>query len=412
MDMSLYDHLKARKKASTNPRGLIETKAKEYLYQLLRGLEHLHRNGLFHRDVKPENILIKFPSTESTRLYRMKKYEIIKLADLGSVRGIYSVPPYTEYISTRWYRSPECLLTNGNYGPKMDVWAVGCVFYEMITLLPLFPGSNEIDQLSKIHQIVGSPPIQFLSKLKSRSRNCIVFPKERGTGVHPLLPHITRQGRCILELMIEYDHDKRINVKRLLNNCYFDDIRYKFEPTMEGNYKQYRKSKDFNKQNVNLNNIGVINSTYLKNKLSKERTSGSAKSDSKSSIKSSKSQTPSIEIPYYPAKRKSEINKKISSLPLIDYKISKIVEDHRRSNTSETDKSDRSKKSSLKRSVELILKSSRNSDSTNTPNSKSKTDRYQFHSRSQVIPKKKVSRTVHISSINDIDFANKHNLRK
>lgn len=57
----------------------------------------------------------------------------MKLADLGSIRGIYSRPPYTEYISTRWYRSPECLLTVGYYGPKMDVWAAGCVFYEMLT---------------------------------------------------------------------------------------------------------------------------------------------------------------------------------------------------------------------------------------------------------------------------------------
>lgn len=59
--------------------------------------------------------------------------EIIKLGDLGSIRGIYSKPPYTEYISTRWYRSPECLLTTGYYGPKMDIWAVGCVYYEMLT---------------------------------------------------------------------------------------------------------------------------------------------------------------------------------------------------------------------------------------------------------------------------------------
>nr|CAH7723022.1 unnamed protein product [Callosobruchus chinensis] len=101
-------------------RGLSEHRARNYLYQLLRGLEHLHKHGLFHRDVKPENILIKFP-------------EIIKLADLGSVRGIFSRPPYTEYISTRWYRSPECLLTVGHYGSKMDVWAAGCVFYEMLT---------------------------------------------------------------------------------------------------------------------------------------------------------------------------------------------------------------------------------------------------------------------------------------
>ena len=57
----------------------------------------------------------------------------MKLADFGSCRGVYSKPPYTEYISTRWYRPPECLLTDGYYTYKMDVWSVGCVFFEMLT---------------------------------------------------------------------------------------------------------------------------------------------------------------------------------------------------------------------------------------------------------------------------------------
>lgn len=106
-----------------------ETRGKNYLFQILNGLAHIHRNGLFHRDIKPENILIKIPLEQSPPF----KYEIVKIADLGSIRGIYSRPPYTEYISTRWYRSPECLLTAGFYGLKMDVWATGCVFYEMLT---------------------------------------------------------------------------------------------------------------------------------------------------------------------------------------------------------------------------------------------------------------------------------------
>jgi renal tumor antigen len=91
----------------------------------------MHRNGIYHRDIKPENILISG--------------EIVKLADLGSCWGIYSKPPFTEYISTRWYRSPECLLTDGYYNHKMDYWGVGCVFFEILTLTPLFPGANELD---------------------------------------------------------------------------------------------------------------------------------------------------------------------------------------------------------------------------------------------------------------------------
>lgn len=71
--------------------------------------------------------------------------DTVKLADLGSCRGLYSKPPFTEYISTRWYRAPECLLTDGYYGYKMDIWGAGCVFFEVLSLFPLFPGNNELD---------------------------------------------------------------------------------------------------------------------------------------------------------------------------------------------------------------------------------------------------------------------------
>jgi renal tumor antigen len=96
------------------------------------------------------------------------------LADLGSCKGIYSKPPFTEYISTRWYRAPECLLTDGYYNYKvryfnnrlMDMWGVGCVYFEVITLFPLFPGDNELDQITKIHNILGSPPPEIVNQYK------------------------------------------------------------------------------------------------------------------------------------------------------------------------------------------------------------------------------------------------------
>ncbi|XP_064427685.1 MAPK/MAK/MRK overlapping kinase isoform X7 [Mirounga angustirostris] len=146
MDMNIYELIRGRR----HP--LSEKKIMHYMYQLCKSLDHMHRNGIFHRDVKPENILIK--------------QDVLKLGDFGSCRSVYSKQPYTEYISTRWYRAPECLLTDGFYTYKMDLWSAGCVFYEIASLQPLFPGANELDQISKIHDVIGTPAEKTLTKFK------------------------------------------------------------------------------------------------------------------------------------------------------------------------------------------------------------------------------------------------------
>ena len=108
MDMNLYQFIR-----KTN--GYIKgTRVMRLMYQLLRAIDHIHKRGIFHRDIKPENILIAGDK--------------LKLADFGSCRGKYSKQPFTEYISTRWYRAPECLLTDGYYNYKMDLWGVGCLW--------------------------------------------------------------------------------------------------------------------------------------------------------------------------------------------------------------------------------------------------------------------------------------------
>merc|ERR1711862_861084 len=145
--MNLYESIKGRKNY------LPEAKVKGWMYQLIDAVDQMHTKGIFHRDIKPENILLRD--------------DTVKLADFGSCRGINTKHPYTEYISTRWYRAPECLLTDGYYNCQMDMWGVACVFFEMLSLYPLFPGEkDEIDQINKIFQIKGSPSEDLLEKWK------------------------------------------------------------------------------------------------------------------------------------------------------------------------------------------------------------------------------------------------------
>lgn len=148
----------------------------------------------------------------------------MQLADLGSVCNTHKNAPHTEYISTRWYRAPECLLTSGYYGPKMDIWSLGCVYYEMLTLLPLFPGENELDQLHKIHAIIGTPTPTMLSRFKHRNLN-YYFPKTKPIGIYNLVPMLSEKGINILNKTLSYVPDIRIDSSRLMQHTYFNDLR-------------------------------------------------------------------------------------------------------------------------------------------------------------------------------------------
>ena len=125
-------------------------------WQMLMSLKFVHSANVTHRDMKPSNILIN-------------KSCKIKLADFGLARWMKDIDKYvdpvlTDYIATRWYRPPECLLTDGYYNHKMDYWGIGCVFFEVLTLTPLFPGTNELDQVHKIHNILGTPQKELLDQ--------------------------------------------------------------------------------------------------------------------------------------------------------------------------------------------------------------------------------------------------------
>merc|ERR1719163_1319960 len=177
--MNLYELIRGRR------HHLDPQLVKIYMFQLLRALAHMHGKGVFHRDLKPENILIE------------NNYDVhtgLKLADFGSCRGTYSKQPYTEYISTRWYRAPECLLTDGYYSYKMDLWGTGCVWFEILSLFPLFPGTNELDQVQKIHNILGTPPAELLARFqRNASHMDFNFPPKEGSGIARLIPHVSQE---------------------------------------------------------------------------------------------------------------------------------------------------------------------------------------------------------------------------
>ncbi|XP_074492892.1 cyclin-dependent kinase-like 5 isoform X5 [Sebastes fasciatus] len=132
------------------PNGVPTDKARSYIHQLIRAIHWCHKHDIVHRDIKPENLLISSD-------------DVLKLCDFGFARNLSEGTDanYTEYVATRWYRSPELLL-GAPYGKAVDMWSVGCILGELSDGQPLFPGESEIDQLFTIQKVLGPlPPEQM-----------------------------------------------------------------------------------------------------------------------------------------------------------------------------------------------------------------------------------------------------------
>ncbi|PAA48785.1 hypothetical protein BOX15_Mlig026366g3, partial [Macrostomum lignano] len=137
IDHTLLNEMEAR------PNGMDRHQIRRITHQLLDAVSFCHQHNCIHRDVKPENILITRNST-------------VKLCDFGFARLLTGPgDEYTDYVATRWYRSPELLVGDTQYGPPVDVWAVGCVFAEMLKGIPLWPGRSDLDQLYLIIKSLG-----------------------------------------------------------------------------------------------------------------------------------------------------------------------------------------------------------------------------------------------------------------
>uniref|UniRef100_A0A8C6GE15 non-specific serine/threonine protein kinase n=1 Tax=Mus spicilegus TaxID=10103 RepID=A0A8C6GE15_MUSSI len=171
---------------------------KENLYQLMKD-----------RDMKPENLLCMGP-------------ELVKIADFGLARELRSQPPYTDYVSTRWYRAPEVLLRSSVYSSPIDVWAVGSIMAELYTFRPLFPGTSEVDEIFKICQVLGTPKksdwpegYQLASSMNFRFPQCIPI------NLKTLIPNASSEAIQLMTEMLNWDPKKRPTASQALKHPYF-----------------------------------------------------------------------------------------------------------------------------------------------------------------------------------------------
>ncbi|KAM3928854.1 serine/threonine-protein kinase MAK isoform 2-T2 [Leptodactylus fuscus] len=203
MKENLYQLMKDRNKLFP------ESVIRNIMYQILQGLAFIHKHGFFHRDMKPENLLCMGP-------------ELVKIADFGLVRELRSQPPYTDYVSTRWYRAPEVLLRSLVYSSPIDIWAVGSIMAELYTLRPLFPGTSEVDEIFKICQVLGTPKksdwpegLQLAATMNFRFPQCVPI------NLKTLIPNASEEALTLMRDMLQWDPKKRPTASQALRYPYF-----------------------------------------------------------------------------------------------------------------------------------------------------------------------------------------------
>lgn len=175
---------------------------------MLQGLAFMHKHSFFHRDIKPENMLVKG--------------DTVKVADFGLAREIRSRPPFTDYVSTRWYRAPEVLLRSTTYNSPIDTWAMGCIMAELFTLRPLFPGSSEGDQLYKICSVLGSPTHSTWPEgMKLAAQMNYRFPQFVPTPLAQLIPHASPEAIQLMTDLLKFDPNQRPTSSQALQYPFF-----------------------------------------------------------------------------------------------------------------------------------------------------------------------------------------------
>ncbi|GAB9470455.1 hypothetical protein Gpo141_00007699 [Globisporangium polare] len=204
---------------------------KYFLYQMLCALHHIHSAGVIHRDMKPSNVLLNSNCD-------------LKICDFGLARGGVSTSQHqqqqsstnssksrnnreelTEYVVTRWYRAPEIMLNCLQYTEAIDVWAVGCIFAEMLLREPLFPGNDYIHQLKLIIKFLGTPKqedIEFVKNVKALRflTKLAIFKPRKWRDVFAAEDDVNPLAVDLLSKMLLFNPEKRISVDEALQHPY------------------------------------------------------------------------------------------------------------------------------------------------------------------------------------------------
>ncbi|XP_010554815.1 PREDICTED: mitogen-activated protein kinase 20-like [Tarenaya hassleriana] len=199
-----------------------------FLYQLLRALKYMHTANVYHRDLKPKNIL----ANANCKL---------KICDFGLARVAFSDTPttvfWTDYVATRWYRAPElCGSFYSKYTPAIDIWSIGCIFAEVLTGKPIFPGKNVVHQLDLMTDLLGTPSLDTISSVRNEKarKYLISMRKKPPIPFAQKFPNADPLALKLLERLLAFDSKDRPTAEEALADPYFKGLaRVEREPSCQ-----------------------------------------------------------------------------------------------------------------------------------------------------------------------------------
>ncbi|MCO5611333.1 hypothetical protein L7F22_065585 [Adiantum nelumboides] len=238
MESDLHEVIKAN-------RDLTQEHCRFFLYQLLRALKYIHTANVFHRDLKPKNVLANADCK-------------VKICDFGLARVALNDAPsaifWTDYVATRWYRAPElCGSFFSTYTSAVDVWSIGCIFAEVLLGKPLFPGKNVVHQLELITDLLGTPSPEAVKKICNEKARCCLasMPKKAPIPFSKKFSSADPAALSLLERLLAFDPKERPSAEVALADPYFKGMsRSSREPSaqpltkLEFEFEHRRMSKE------------------------------------------------------------------------------------------------------------------------------------------------------------------------
>ncbi|XP_077285650.1 cyclin-dependent kinase-like 1 [Arctopsyche grandis] len=241
------------------PQGCPELLTKQITWQTLQGVAYCHQHNCIHRDVKPENILLTAQG-------------VVKLCDFGFARMISPGENYTDYVATRWYRAPELLVGDTMYSTPVDVWAIGCVFAELISGEALWPGKSDMDQLYLIRRTLGD----------LLARHMLIFSQNdffqgmtlpEPSSIEPLskkIPQRYANDRNVLDFMekcLDKDPIKRWTCEQLLRHPIFHNFYYRLPDSELEEFEKIKRDKSKGSLQINTTSLPQLQLPNQENRL-------------------------------------------------------------------------------------------------------------------------------------------------